>query len=580
MTTSKHKTTPSACLPSIDPRCLAHSEAATQYARDVSKGTVPACKWTIAACQRHLDDLDRSQSESFPYRYDPEKGGRACVFIELLPHVDGTWDSEKIQLLPWQKFILCSIYGWVSKTSDLRRFTRAYVAVPRKNGKSTLAAGIALYATTADGEKGAQVYCAASTMRQAMYVFAPAKRMAEDSPELFKRLGLQVNAQSLVVPKSNSRFVALCSKPGDGGGASTFICDEYHEHDTNELFDAITRGMGARRQPLTFVITTAGSNIAGPCYEYESDIKRILDGSISRDRTFGIIYGIDDEDDWTSVDAAKKANPSWGVSVIEDTYLTELEEAVQNASKQNSFKTKRLNVWCNAAVAFFNMQKWNALADSSLHEEDFAGEDCIIGLDLASKLDLCATVKLFRREQEREEHFYLFCHSYLPDAQVGKAENAHYQKWSSDGYLTATPGDITDYEFIRKDIVADISSFNVREVAFDQHESALLTQLLEKETEAILTEIPQKVTHLSEPLKWMQALIEDGRLHHAGDPVLSWAVSNLIAKEDANENVFPRKAKYELKIDPVSATLNALSRARAVFGEPATAEWAFEPFLC
>ena len=556
----------------------AHALAATQYAHDVVDGTILACKWVRHACQRHLDDLTRSEDASYPYRYDHDAAGRICYFVEQLPHVDGEWGSPTIVLEPWQKFVLGSIYGWLKKSDGRRRFTTSYVEVPRKNTKSTMAAGVCLYGTVLDKEQGAQVYCAATTLRQAKYVFDPAKRMAETNSKLFSKLGLQVNAQSLVVPKTNARFVPICSNPGDGGGASTFVCDEYHEHDDNILYDAITRGMGARRQPLTFVITTAGSNIAGPCYELERQIKALLEGTITRERTFGIIYTVDEDIPWDSIEATKMANPNWGVSVIEDTYMTELEEALQDAAKQNSFKTKRLNVWCNAAVGFFNMEAWRKCEDPAMDIDHFAGKECVTGLDLASKLDLCATMKVFRREIDGEDHYYLFPRSYLPDAQTGKPENTHYLGWVKRHHLTATYGDTTDYQLILDDLLDDAGRYKVRELCFDQREATFLTQVLGSRTDTELVEIPQNVSMMSEPLKWLQSLIVSGRIHHTGCPVLTWCVSNVIAREDAYENVYPRKAKNELKIDLVTALLNALCRVRAVLGQE-SANSSFEPFF-
>jgi phage terminase large subunit-like protein len=479
--------------------------------------------------------------------------------------------------LPWQKFILSTVYGWVRKTDGLRRFQRAYVAVPRKNGKSTIAAGIGLYGLTCDGETGAQVYCAATTLRQAMYVFQPAKVQAERTQKLFKLLGLQVNAQSLVVPSTNSRFTPICSNPGDGGGASTFICDEFHEHLDSILFDAITRGMGARRQPLTWVITTAGSNIAGPCFDMERDVKGILEGTFERERTFGIVYALDEGDDWTSVLSAQKANPSWGVSVIPDTYMNELEEAIQNASKQGSFRTKRLNEWMNAASGFYNMASWANCYDPDMTLEGFAGQECLIGLDLASKLDLCAAVKVFTRQIEGEDHYYVFPICYLPESQTEQPENSHFQKWRIDGNLVATPGNATDFGYILNDLLGDTATYKVKELCFDQREAGFLTQLVAAQTDAELVEISQNTSSLSEPMKWLQSLVVMGRIHHNNNPVLTWCISNVIAREDANENVFPRKAKPELKIDAHAALLNAIVRVRSSFTQNSKA-WAFAPF--
>lgn len=577
------------------PALLAHGHDVTLYAKKVVSGEILAGVYTRLACQRHLNDLERSKSDDYPYYFDPLEAGRICFWLELMPHVDGNWGSETIILDLSQKFTFGSIFGWRRKADGLRRFTRAYISKARKNAKTTELAGVGLYMLRMDGEQGAQVYNGANKLEQAMLLFDPAKAMVEKQPKLFKRLGIVKRGEKALWHKaSNSRWRPVSRKPGDGGGASCFIQDEYHEAPDDRLSEQMVQGQGARKQPLDIKITTAGDNIGGPCYKYELQMMKVLEGTISRERTFCIIYAPDlkpyvdpfgveqPADDWTSIQAARKANPLWGISVDPEGYQTALEEAIQEPSKQGPHKTKRLNIWCNALNGFYDMQKWNALADPTLKIEDFADQDCVEGLDLASKLDLCAAVDVFMREgiginpDTKElslvDHYYVFCRSYLPSSVANKPESHDYRTWRDQGWLTVTPGDITDYGFILRDLLKSAESHNLREVDFDQREAGFLLQEFEKvHGDVTLFEVPQNTPTLSEPMKWLQSLVVSNRIHHDGNPVLAWAISNVVAKPDANENVFPRKAKDELKIDPHSALLNAMVRVRDVLSQPAPA---------
>jgi phage terminase large subunit-like protein len=591
-THSMPSTTTATASPTNVEKIIQHGRDATRYAEMIRSGEIDACMWVRLACERHLYDIERSKSADYPFRFDERKAGRVCYFIELLPHVDGNWGSPTIQLELWQKFVLGSIFGWVKKADGLRRFKKAYISVPRKNAKTTKMAGVGFYCLTKDGERGAQVYNGANKLEQAEMLFLPAKLMMDRRPELFQKLGITKRGEKAIWHLlSGSRWRPISKTPGDGGGAHLFIQDEFHEAKTDKMTSTIEDGQGARKQGLSIKITTAGDNIGGPCYNYELQIQKILEQSISRETTFGIIYTIDSKkyvdpfgiereaDDWTTVEAAKKANPNWGVSVLEEPFLADLEEATQDLSKQATFKTKRLNIWCNALNGFYDVQKWNALADSSLKIEDFAGENCVEGLDLASKLDLCATAPVFRRElpgidPETGEpcmldHYYVFCKSYLPSSVANKPENTDYRAWADQGWLKITQGNITDYGFILRDLLKTAESHNLCEVDFDQREAGFLLQEFEKvHGDVPLFEVAQNTPTLSEPMKWLQSLIVDGRIHHDGNPLLAWAISNVVAKRDANENVFPRKAKDELKIDPHSALLNAMVRVRDVLTQP------------
>ncbi len=292
--------------------------AANQYARDVVRGKIVACQFVIQACQRHLDDLMAEKSKSFRYRFDKDLAERAAKFIQLLPHTKGEWAFKRmpITLEPWQLFVICCAFGWVNKGSRLRRFREVYTEIPRKNGKSAISAGVALYCFACDNEFGAEVYSGATTEKQAWEVFRPARLMCKRTPMLTEACGIEVNASNMNRPEDGARFEPLIGNPGDGSSPHCAVVDEYHEHATDALYTTMLTGMGARRQPLMWAITTAGYNIEGPCYDKRREVIEMLNGSVPNDELFGIIYTVDEGDDWTDPQVLEKANPNIGVSVI------------------------------------------------------------------------------------------------------------------------------------------------------------------------------------------------------------------------------------------------------------------------
>lgn len=569
-------------------------EIAHEYAREVVAGNILACKWVKLACRRQLQDLKKSRRKAYPYRFDEEAAIRACFFIELLPHTKGKWArkvagdpaSNRIHLQPWQIFIVCTLFGWLNKRTGLRRYRKAYICVPRKNGKSLLAAGIGLYMFAADGELGAEVYSGATTEKQAWEVFRPARLMAMQTPGLLENFGVSVHAKNLHILGNGSRFEPVIGKPGDGSSPNCAIIDEYHEHATDDQVNTMLTGMGAREQPLLLMTTTAGSDIAGPCYAQQQDLEKVLEGVVEDDELFGIVYTIDQGDDWTSPEALQKANPNYGVSVFEDFLRSEQLEAVRSSRKQNVFKTKHLNMWVQARVAWMNMEAWNALADPTLKLEDFEGESCWVGLDLSSKIDLSAAVKVFVRQLEEKnrdgeveevDHYYVFGRYYVPEDRAMVPDKRHYQGWVIDGALTATEGAVIDHRRIIADVVEDSESYQVEEVGFDPYGATQLASELQDDYGITVVEIPQQVRHLSDPMKWVEAMVLAGRLHHDGNPVLTWGVSNVTARVDANDNVFPRKDRPEYMIDPAVALIMGMARAMVgetnVYSESSVTVW-------
>lgn len=539
-----------------------HCEKAHTYARSVIAGEIPACKWVKAATRRHLGDLERQHEKTYPFRFDESLGGRVCRFIEQLPHIKGPKAGTNILLEPWQCFILVCVFGWIRKDTGKRRFRRVYIEVPRGNAKSTLSSGVGLYCLTADGEGGAEVYSAATTRDQARIVFSVAQQMVRKRPQMMATLGAESHAHAISVIKSASKFEALSAEGNslDGLNIHVAIVDELHAHKTREVYDVLETGTGKREQSLLWTITTAGSNRAGICYEVRTYLTKLLDGVFEDDSFFGIIYTIDDADEWTDPASWVKANPNWSISVMPEVVAQLAQKAMQMPAAQNNFKTKHLNNWVNADTAWMDMRAWDRCADTSLSIDSFIGKDCLIGLDLASKTDIAAKIRLFYEDRDGERHYFVFGTYYLPEVAVSDGRNSQYSGWEIEGRVVTTPGDVLDFDIVKSELLDDSSRFGVREIAYDPWQATQLAQQLQAEG-ATMVEYRNTVANFSAPMKEVDALVRSGRLHHDGDPVLGWMVSNVVCHVDAKENIYPRKERPENKIDGVVALITALGRA-------------------
>ena len=355
--------------------------AAQTYIHQVIAGEISACKWAIAAVQRQLDDLARAPSATWPWLFDAAAAARPCDFLELLPHIKGKWARERRLLVldAWQCFIVTTVFGWVHKDTGLRRFREAYIEVPRKNGKSLMSAGIGLYMLTADGEQGAEVYSAATTRDQARIVFDDAKGMAERTPDMRSYLGVAILTHSITVAHTSSKFSPLAAEAStqDGLNVHCAIIDELHAHKKRDLYDVIDTARGAREQSLLWLITTAGSDRSGICYERRTHITKVLDRVIDDQTMFGIIYTIDENDDPMERASWAKANPNWLTSVLVDDMEAAARKAAAMPSALNNFLTKRLNVWVNGESPWMDMRAWDKCADVRMQLSDFAGEKWI-----------------------------------------------------------------------------------------------------------------------------------------------------------------------------------------------------------
>lgn len=533
---------------------------AKKYAADVLSGKIPACKHTQSACKRFQSDLKRKDIVL------TEKAEVWCRFIEKLPHVKGVWAAKQqtITLSGWQVFITVNLYGWYWKKSGTRRFREGYIEVPRKNGKSLLVACFGIGHLTIDGEFGAEIYTGATTEKQAWEVFRPAKLICEREHDLRAKYGIEANAKTITILKNGSRFEPVIGKPGDGSSPSCAIVDEFHEHESSELVDTFHTGMGAREQPMLLQITTAGSDMGGPCYAKRSDVIKILGGTVHDDAVFGIIFGLDDEDEWDTIEAQKKANPNYGISVNSEFLKGQLEQARRSATKQSAYKTKHLNMWIGAKSAWMNMLAYQACR-RNIKMESFKDRLCFVGLDLASKIDIASMAIVFPPDGKNSK-WAIFTKHYLPEDTVLDNGNTRYQAWHADGWITATPGNVTDYDYIKSDLDDMKSLYEIKEVAFDPFQVLHFANQMVNDGFPMV-EYGQTVRNFSQPMKELEALIVKKSVEFTKDPVLLWMFGNVVARLDKKDNIFPDKDRVENKIDGVVAIIMALARALRHMGE-------------
>jgi phage terminase large subunit-like protein len=533
---------------------------AKRYCEEVLQGSILACRYVKQACQRHLDDLNKQHQEDFAFYFDEAQAAKVCRFIELHYHPKGRWarDKETIKLEPWQTFIVSSLFGWKRKEDGLRRFRTAYLEIPRKQGKSSMAAAMALYMLVADDEAAAEVYCGATTLKQAEILFHMAQSMSRSNPHFQDAFSVTVNKSNISILTTGSKFEPLVGRPGDGSSPSFYIADEVHEHPDDSQIEAMLTGMGAREQPLALFITTAGTNLAGPCYQMREDVIKTLSSSIQDDQTFGIIYTIDEGMDWTSDEALEMANPNMGVSVTREWLRKQIDDALNSPRRQAAVRTKHLNQWMTSREGWMDMEAWNRCKED-FTASDFPSEPVYIGLDLASKTDITALSMIFKRG----DTYYLTGRYYLPESAVNDPANRHYQGWAAQGHLQVTDGDIIDLERIYQDIL-DITDYHrvVMVGADPWNATHLLVRLQQEGLEAV--EVRQTTSQLSEPMKWLEAQVKAGKLRHDGNPALTWMFSNVVVRPDANDNLFPRKTAPQNKIDAVISSTIALSLAQRI----------------
>ena len=541
------------------------------YAERVTSGAEVAGRFERLACQRFLRDLQRAGTDDFPYVLNRNLGARACRFIELLPHIKGEWarpvyvdgkfSYQKIKLGDWQLFCEFQLFGWVHRDTGLRRFRRSYEEVARKNAKSTRAAARELYLLTADGEPGAHCYSAATTGEQAREVFDVARNMALREPEFLARFGVEVGKHDITLPGTASSMKPLNAEGStlDGLNIHGCVVDELHAHKTRAVWDVLDSATGARSQPLLSAITTAGSDRSGICYELRDYTIKVLEGVVQDENWFGVIYTLDDGDVWHDPANWRKANPNLDISVKRDDMEAACRKAMAQPSAVANFLTKRLNIWVSSESAWMDMAAWARCTDTTLRLEDFEGEPCWIGMDLAEKRDFAALVLVFHRG----DNWYFFPRLYLNEQAIEQSGNAHLQGWARAGHVIVTEGNATDFDVIADDLRRFCTQFDVREVPFDPALSRYFASKLVEEG-LPLVEIRQAPMFFTQPLIQVENLVLEGKLHFDGNPVFTWMVSNVEVSTSRFSGLKqPTKSRDENKIDGPVALFLALGRAMA-----------------
>ena len=551
-----------------------YAAIADQYARDVVAGREVACKWVRLACGRHLDDRRRWpgtwRSAKGPFYFDEWDASDVCDFAEKLPHIEGRWETPTILLEPWQVFCLAVIFGWRRSSDRGRRFSKVYWEVARKNAKSTIAAVVTLYCFTRENEPAPYVFIGATTGAQAQKVFHPARMMASKTATLCEAYGLQVWSRSITEPGGG--YVQTINSKGstqDGHNPHLAVLDELHAHKDRALYDVIDSAFGARRNPLLWIITTAGFDTTGVCYEQRRFVLQVLEGVLEADHYFGIVYTLDEGDDPFDAAVWRKANPNLGVSVQEINLRSAAKEARAQPGKQAEFATKRLNIWTTASAGHISVSKWKKCG-GAVDLDALRSVPCWAGLDLASTTDL-TSLRLIWWLGGRLLTWGL---RYLPEGAVASrtARNSvPYAKWQAQHfmgrpYLTITPGDVTDYGFVERDVRRAMAQFQIKAIGFDRWNAQDLCNRLTADG-APMMEVRQGPASLSGPMKELDRVYLGGLLNHGGDEVLAWCASNVVARKDPNDNLAPDKKKSAEKIDDYVALLNALAVSARPAGE-------------
>ena len=495
--------------------------------------------------------------------YDKGKADRAVAFIESLKHTKGSYYNQPFILLPWQEAIIRDLFG-VVKEDGMRQFKQAIVFTPKKSGKTELAAAIALYLLCADHEQRAEVYGAAADRQMAGLVYAVAADMIRLSPALMKRCKILDSRKRIIFLPTNSFYQVLSSDADRAHGVSAHgvIVDEIHVQKNPDLYNVLTKGSGdARKQPLQFIISTAGDNIHSIGYELFQKAQDLLAGRKTDHTIYPVVYAAGPEDDWRDPATWRKANPSMGVTFPESAIREACESARQNPSEENVFKTLRLNIWVRQAVRWMPMDRWDACG-LPVDAEALRGRPCYAGLDLSSTQDLTALVLAFPPYGD-DDRYSILPFAWVPEETIGirsRRDHVNYDLWQKQGHIIATEGNVVDYKAVEQKILELRERYRIREVAYDRWNSQMLIQHLADEG---MTVVPfgQGMASMSPPTKELMRLVLEGKIAHGGHPVLRWCMDNAVVQADAAGNIKLSKAKAAEKIDLAVALVMALDRA-------------------
>lgn len=503
------------------------------------------------------------------FHFDEQAASRAANFIErTLYHVKGEWAGSPFILQPWQRNdIVRPLFGW-KRDDGLRKYRQALIALPRKNAKSTLSAALALYLLFGDNEYGGEIYSAAGDKEQARLVFAVAKSMVETSPVLSKMAKVYKNA--IEYPNLDSVYKAISADAytKHGFNASGIVFDELHTQPNRELYDVLATSMGARRQPLMIMLTTAGYGSTGIAREVWSYAEGVQRGAIIDDSFFPYIAAADPTDDWTAPKVWAKANPGLGVTIKEEYLQEQCERAKQIPASQNTFKRLHLNIWTSQESRWMDSGAWDS-CNAPL--PDLSGRVCYGGLDLASTTDIAAFVLAFPPAEDKEPT-YVLPFFYIPEqgmAERSRKDRVPYDAWARDGYMIATPGNVIDYDFIYEHIMERSQQYKIVDIGFDRWGATQLSTKLQ-DAGVQVAQMGQGFASMSAPTKELMRLIMAQKIAHAGNPVLRWMAENVVVVSDSAGNIKLDKGKSREKIDGMVALVMAVDRmVRHASGKPA-----------
>lgn len=554
------------------------------FISSVEAGELPANRWVKAAVKRHQSDLKGSAKGL--YYFDEEEVERVLQLFGMFRHTKGQYAKAKFQVLPWQAFLIGSLYGWKKKSDGTRRFSRAYVEVARKNGKTEVAAAIGLIEAFFNGEYGAEVYSAANKLDQASICWKSATVMGKfiqgDIPELkgFFEIHESFNNRRIFSRENNSFFapVASDSKTLDGLNPQCAIIDEFHEATDDSILRVMETGMGSRTQPMIFIITTAGFNRLGPCFQLRKVVTDVLEGKKKDDSFFGLIFTLDEDDDWEDPAVWQKANPSLGLTPTHDFMQREYIKAKnEGETARINFLTKNLNIWTTTSKTWIKDEDWQANYEP-IDMDSLLGRSCFAGLDLALTRDITAFVLFFPKENENDRHV-IVSHFFIPEENAeerSRRDGVPYLQWIADGYIETTPGNATDYDYVKHRIVEEASKYHILGIGYDAAFATQLAIQLQDEHGLVMDRVPPGPTTMNQVVE----LIENyatwkpgpdspvvGKFNHLNNPVLRWMMGNIVLKRDAGGRAMFDKAKSQERIDGVSALGNALARWMTV-GKP------------
>lgn len=517
-------------------------------------------------CLNIMKKLKKYKATKFKAKdsiYDKEKADYAVNFINCLSHTKGIWAGKPFELIDWQEQIIRDLFG-IIKPNGYRQFNTAYIEIPKKNGKSELAAAVALLLTCGDFEERAEVYGCAADRGQASIVFEVAADMVRMCPALSRRVKILTATKRIIYLPTNSFYQVLSAEAYSKHGFNVHgvVFDELHTQPNRKLFDVMTKGSGdARTQPLFFLITTAGTDTHSICYEQHQKAIDLIEGRKIDSTFYPVIYGASDEDDWTKRTTWIKANPSIGETIGFDKVQVACDSARQNPGEENSFRQLRLNQWVKQTVRWMPMNKWD-LCGFKIDNNSLKGRVCYGGLDLSSSTDITAFVLVFPPVDENDKYIikpYFWIPEECLDLRV-RRDHVPYDVWLKTGHLEITEGNVVHYGYIEKFIEELGTKYNIKEIAFDRWGAVQMVQNLEGMG---FTVVPfgQGFKDMSPPTKELMKLVLERKLAHGKHPVLRWMMDNIFIRRDPAGNIKPDKEKSTEKIDGAVATIMALDRA-------------------